>query len=312
MLRNDRVLNRLASYPWCSIGRSVVRSVIVIVAVGAAGLGYASEPLREFKNCQLIDETWADGDSFHVRFPEVVGGSRDYVVRLYFVDCPESVVRFGSDADRLREQSRYFGVKDPLQTMAVGKEAKTFVKSALSKPFTVWTRFANARGRAAKPRVYAIVIASDGRSLDEALIQNGLARNKGVRTGLPDGTTIEQHRERLDGLQTEAILKSAGIWKHSDPLAIVPGREVTLQEERQRQAILKAANAKGAIKGLRVDPNKASPDELQKLPGIGPELANRVIENRPYQRAEDLARVPGIGPKTVEKLRRYLRFRAVP
>ena len=294
-----------------SIGKSLACVLIIAAAAMAAVSGRAAEPLREFKNCQLIDEPWADGDSFHVRFPEVVGGARDHVVRLYYVDCPESVARLSSDVDRLREQTRYFGVKDPMRTMAIGKEAKAYVKAALSKPFTVWTRFANARGRAAKPRVYGIVIPSDGRSLDEALVRNGFARNKGVRTGLPDGTTIEQHRERLDGLQTEAIMRNAGIWKHSDPMAIVPGREATLQEERERQKIIEAAKTNEALKDLRIDPNRASPGELQELPGIGPELADRLIENRPYKRVEDLDRVPGIGPITVEKLRPYLDFGGV-
>lgn len=289
-----------------SNGKSLACLLIIAAASVTADSARAAEPLQEFKNCQLIDEPWADGDSFHVRFPEVAGGSRDHVVRLYFVDCPESVARVDSDVDRLREQTRYFGISDPMQTLAVGKEVKAFVKGTLREPFTVWTRFANAGGRTGKPRVYGIVVTANGRSLDEVLVQNGFARNKGVRTGLPDGTTIEQQRGRLDGLQTEAIMRSAGIWKHSDPMAIVPGREVTLQDARERQKIIEAAHTKGELKGLRVDPNTASPEDLQKLPGIGPELADRLIENRPYTRAEDLERVPWIGPKTVEKLRPYL------
>jgi len=72
-----------------------------------------------------------------------------------------------------------------------------------------------------------------------------------------------------------------------------------------------AVKAKEELKGLRVDPNTASPGELQELPGIGPELADRLIENRPYKRVEDLVHVPGIGSKTVEKLRPYLDFSEV-
>ncbi len=283
-------------------------AVAMVVILGPSNPGFAAEPLKEYTNCQLIDEPWADGDSFHVRFPEDIDGGRDHVVRLYYVDCPESVARLDSDVDRLREQTRYFGVKDPMQTLSIGKKAKEFVKSALSEPFTVWTRLANARGRATKPRIYGIVILANEKPLDELLVRNGLARNKGVRTGLPDGTTIEQHRERLDGLQTEAIMRSVGIWQHSDPMAIVPGREATLKEERERQKIIRAARANQSTKSFRVDPNKASPEELQDLPGIGPELADRLIENRPYQTTEDLRRVPGIGPATVEKLRPYLVF----
>jgi endonuclease YncB( thermonuclease family) len=142
-------------------------AVAMVVILGPSNPGFAAEPLKEYTNCQLIDEPWADGDSFHVQFSEDVDGGRDHVVRLYYVDCPESVARLDSDVDRLREQTRYFGVKDLMQTLSIGKKAKKFVKSALSDPFTVWTRFANARGRAAKPRIYGIVILANKKPLDE-------------------------------------------------------------------------------------------------------------------------------------------------
>lgn len=52
-----------------------------------------------------------------------------------------------------------------------------------------------------------------------------------------------------------------------------------------------------------VDMNRASREELQGLPGIGPTLAQRIVEARPFRSVEDLRRVRGIGPKTLEKLR---------
>jgi len=58
-----------------------------------------------------------------------------------------------------------------------------------------------------------------------------------------------------------------------------------------------------------VDVNGASAADLQKLPGIGPVLAQRIIDERgkrPFQTADDLRRVPGIGPKTLERLRPYV------
>jgi competence protein ComEA len=57
----------------------------------------------------------------------------------------------------------------------------------------------------------------------------------------------------------------------------------------------------------RVRVNRASAEELETLPGIGPALAAAIVASRnrlgPFRRVEDLARVPGIGPRTVERLR---------
>jgi competence protein ComEA len=59
--------------------------------------------------------------------------------------------------------------------------------------------------------------------------------------------------------------------------------------------------------GDRVAVNRADASGLEALPGVGPALAARIVEDRsrngPYQRPEDLLRVPGIGPATLERFR---------
>ena len=54
---------------------------------------------------------------------------------------------------------------------------------------------------------------------------------------------------------------------------------------------------------VRVNINAADAEELMFLPGIGEVLADRIIENRPYQSADDLLRVDGIGEATLAQLR---------
>ena len=52
-----------------------------------------------------------------------------------------------------------------------------------------------------------------------------------------------------------------------------------------------------------VNLNTADQTALESLPGIGPSLAQQIIEGRPYRNLEDLERVNGIGAKTVERLK---------
>jgi competence protein ComEA len=58
-----------------------------------------------------------------------------------------------------------------------------------------------------------------------------------------------------------------------------------------------------------INVNQASQTDLQKLPGIGPKLSQRILDTRAkaaFKSIDDLRRVPGIGPKTLEKLRPHV------
>ena len=58
-----------------------------------------------------------------------------------------------------------------------------------------------------------------------------------------------------------------------------------------------------------IDVNRATQAELQKLPGIGPKISQRILEERvkgAFKSIDDLRRVPGIGPKTLDKLRPHV------
>ena len=61
---------------------------------------------------------------------------------------------------------------------------------------------------------------------------------------------------------------------------------------------------------VRMEINSASAAYLQRLPGIGPALAGRIVEYRelhgPFRSPTELMRVRGIGPKTYERLERYV------
>lgn len=54
---------------------------------------------------------------------------------------------------------------------------------------------------------------------------------------------------------------------------------------------------------IPVDLNTASQAELESLPGIGPSLAQAIVEGRPYASVDALLDVPGIGPARLAAVR---------
>lgn len=61
--------------------------------------------------------------------------------------------------------------------------------------------------------------------------------------------------------------------------------------------------------------NTATAAELDRLPGIGPAFAERIVldrdENGPFGTVDDLVRVKGIGPKKLEKIRPFVTVNAL-
>lgn len=52
-----------------------------------------------------------------------------------------------------------------------------------------------------------------------------------------------------------------------------------------------------------IDINTAMEGELEALPRVGPSLAEKIIEGRPYHSIEDIMKVPGIGQKTFAQIK---------
>jgi len=66
----------------------------------------------------------------------------------------------------------------------------------------------------------------------------------------------------------------------------------------------KSKPVKGPKSAARIiDINTASQDVLEALPGIGPVIAKRIIQGRPYSNVNDLLRVKGIGAKRLAEIR---------
>jgi len=91
------------------------------------------------------------------------------------------------------------------------------------------------------------------------------------------------------------------IWQHRSSPLTIEAAPVSLQQAAQWDAALASAR--------QVDINTASAAELERLPGVGPTLAERIVEYRSahgrFRTPEELQHVQGIGPKTYEALRDY-------
>jgi competence ComEA-like helix-hairpin-helix protein len=88
----------------------------------------------------------------------------------------------------------------------------------------------------------------------------------------------------------------------------------------EQPPLLLAQSSTGAVDlESRINPNNASTASLVRLPQIGPSRAAAIIAYREsiscsgssraaFRGCGDLRKVKGIGPKTVEKLRKWLKF----
>jgi len=261
--------------------------------------GQLAQDWQRIPGARLIETDFADGDSFMVK----MNGQKE-VVRLYYVDAPETITGSETDNRRLREQARHFGIERPGDLLAIGRLATMHVKQRLQEPFTVHTVGASALGRSRQARIYVLIETHDGKDLGAELVSLGLARVHGVQRRLPDGTTGEEHAEKLKDLEFVAAMQRRGAWKFTDPDRLAMMREQERSESRELRAFGAFSNL---APGEKLDVNRASLEDLQQISGIGPTLAQRIIDARPFGSVDELERVRGIGPKVLESSREMLK-----
>jgi competence protein ComEA len=290
-----------------------IRSVLCIIQVVAVfflvlGIARGGE-LIALKNCKFIPTEWSDGDSFLIRTED----GTEHTLRLYGADCFEWHVTDDSDARRLREQRRYFGISgfggsSPASIAAakeLGKAAADEIAVALKQPFTVHTAFSDARGDGKFKRIYGFVTTAAGEDLSERLVGLGLARAFGVYRQTPKGRSSKDYRAYLHDVELRAAKRGIGAWAKTD-WEKLPSERQAEREENQELSLATAGPKLPA--GEKVNLNNAARDQLMLLPGVGEITANRIIEARPFKIPSDLLDVDGIGPKTLERLQPFIQL----
>ena len=168
------------------------------------------------------------------------------------------------------------------------------------------------------------------RLLEESLEAEAEAARR--KAPLAAGETLDPNRseeedlDRLPGIGpaiAKAIVATrrtrGGFWKAEDLLDVKGIGPGTLEKIRPYLSFISGgpwtfsqpappeSPGQPASRPSRVDLNRAHARELESLPGIGPRLAQRIIEDRQtvglFLRPEDLLRVRGIGPATLARIR---------
>ncbi|HLS93459.1 MAG TPA: helix-hairpin-helix domain-containing protein [Microbacterium sp.] len=140
---------------------------------------------------------------------------------------------------------------------------------------------------------------SAGASAEMYVHVSGAVREAGLYVVEPGGRVID------------AVSAAGGLADDADADAINLARPLADGEQlvvpREGEAPAAPAEGGDAPGAVLVNLNTAEPAQLETLTGIGPALAQRIIEWRdsegPFGSVDDLLAVSGIGPKVLESLR---------
>ena len=115
--------------------------------------------------------------------------------------------------------------------------------------------------------------------------------------GLPSIETFEVGESFIVGNDTPLTVARNSI-ATNDSLVSKFDNNFESKPKKERKSVKKVT--------LPVHINSASIDELCALNGVGPKLAEKILEAKnafgPFKTGEDLQKVPGIGKKKLEKL----------
>lgn len=133
----------------------------------------------------------------------------------------------------------------------------------------------------------------------------GAVRSPGLYQ-LPEGARVDDAVQAAGGVLEDADLDALNLAarvKDGDKV-LVPSRDGA------GEAPAGGGGAAGGMAGGLVNLNTATLADLETLPGIGPALAQRIIDfrqsNGGFRTVEDLLEVPGIGAKKFEELKDHV------
>ena len=123
---------------------------------------------------------------------------------------------------------------------------------------------------------------------------------------LPEGSIVKDAVEAAGGATEEADLERINL-----ALTVTDGQQVHVPRLGEDSPPVQPPSAQPAT--AKVNINTADAATLESLPGIGPALAQRIIEYRqahgPFERTEDVMDVSGIGTATFEGIQDLLAVR---
>lgn len=93
---------------------------------------------------------------------------------------------------------------------------------------------------------------------------------------------------------------------HAEPVDLTPGDDDGDTTPLRREPVERAPQSYDSEPclpdGPVVDLNHGTLEELISLPGVGPKMAQVIIDHRPFDRFDDLEKVPGLGPEKIRKM----------
>lgn len=105
-----------------------------------------------------------------------------------------------------------------------------------------------------------------------------------------------------------------GIYRQSHR-PLTPSLVLSAMELPSLDPSRKASQQNQNLRPVPLDLNRAVQEELERLPGVGPVLAQRILQYRQkkggFKSVQELSRVPGIGPKKLAQIQTRI-FVAAP
>ena len=122
------------------------------------------------------------------------------------------------------------------------------------------------------------------------------------------GDRVTDVINKAGGLQDEADSGQVNMAQLvEDEMVIYIPKKGEIVESSMQTVPQRNETGGGSETNEKININKATSEELQELPGIGPSKADAIVQKREelgsFQTIEDLKEVTGIGEKTFEKLR---------